>query len=316
MITAYFKEGESIRKLSEKDDIAQIKVENLVWVDLNFPSVDEKVFIEKLLKIDLQSSQYAEEIELSSRYTEYEDLIAINSNFMTLKDGLYNNEPVSFFLKNQLLISYRNADLRSFSDTVKKFKVNTNYFADGILILISLFEARIDLDADLLEELGRQISDISKILRIENNLEVDVLLRISALQENTMIIRENIIDNQRVVSSMLRSDNIPDNQSNKLRILIKDISSLLDHTTFNFERLEYLQNTFMGLVDLEQNKVVKIFTIVTVIFLPPTLISSIYGMNFKYIPELEWTGGYPFAILLMILSSLLTFFVFKRNKWL
>jgi magnesium transporter len=97
---------------------------------------------------------------------------------------------------------------------------------------------------------------------------------------------------------------------------MKDISSILQHIEFGFERLEYLQNTFLGLVDLEQNKVIKIFTVVTVVFMPPTLIASIYGMNFAHMPELGWRMGYPVAILLMILSSLLFLWYFKLKKWL
>jgi magnesium transporter len=102
----------------------------------------------------------------------------------------------------------------------------------------------------------------------------------------------------------------------KVKIIIKDINSLIDHTNFLFERLEYLQNTFLGLVNIDQNKIIKIFTVVTVIFMPPTLIASLYGMNFKFIPELNWIFGYPFAIVLMISSSLVALLFFKKQKWL
>lgn len=98
--------------------------------------------------------------------------------------------------------------------------------------------------------------------------------------------------------------------------MIKDINSLIDYTTFNFERLDYLQNTFLGLLNIEQNKVIKIFTIMSVIFLPPTLIASIYGMNFRFMPELQWEFGYPFAVFLMVFSALLPLFIFKKKGWL
>ncbi|GIV38349.1 MAG: hypothetical protein KatS3mg033_0149 [Thermonema sp.] len=109
---------------------------------------------------------------------------------------------------------------------------------------------------------------------------------------------------------------IPDEEKERLRIVIKDINSLLQHADFSFQRLEYLQNTFLGLVNIEQNHVIKIFTVVTVVFLPPTLIASIYGMNFDYMPELKWTYGYPFSLALMIFSSVLFLWYFKRKKWL
>ena len=142
------------------------------------------------------------------------------------------------------------------------------------------------------------------------------MLKITALQESTITIRENIVEKQRILSSMLKSKMFPKEDYENMRIMIKDVGSLLDHTSFNFERLEFLQNTFLGLVDMEQNRVIKIFTVVTVIFMPPTLIASLYGMNFKFMPELDKIWGYPFAVLLMILSSAVTLLFFRRKKWL
>ena len=104
-------------------------------------------------------------------------------------------------------------------------------------------------------------------------------------------------------------------ENERLKIILKDIASLLQHSQFSSERLEYLQNTFLGLINIEQNTVIKIFTVVTVVFMPPTLIASIYGMNFTFMPELKWLGGYPFAITLMVLSSMAFLWYFKRKKW-
>ncbi|MGZ5135797.1 MAG: CorA family divalent cation transporter, partial [Flavitalea sp.] len=135
-------------------------------------------------------------------------------------------------------------------------------------------------------------------------------------QENTILARESIVDKQRLVSSLLKSRNMVEEDKERLRIIVKDIGSILQHTQFSFERLEYLQNTFLGLVNIEQNKVIKIFTVVTVVFMPPTLIASIYGMNFDFMPELKWPFGYPLAIGFMIFSSLVFLWYFKRKKWL
>jgi magnesium transporter len=118
------------------------------------------------------------------------------------------------------------------------------------------------------------------------------------------------------VSSLIRIPEFNKIENERLKIILKDIASLLQHSQFSSERLEYLQNTFLGLVNIEQNQVIKIFTLVTVIFMPPTLIASIYGMNFRFMPELAWTGGYPFAIGLMILSSLIFLWYFRKKKWL
>jgi magnesium transporter len=119
-----------------------------------------------------------------------------------------------------------------------------------------------------------------------------------------------------VVSLMLKNMEFTDDEKERLRILNKDIDSLVDHTNFLFERLEYLQNTFLGLVNIDQNKIIKIFTMVSVIIMPPTLIASMYGMNFKFMPELDWRLGYPMSLLLMVGSSVVTWIIFKRHKWL
>jgi magnesium transporter len=114
---------------------------------------------------------------------------------------------------------------------------------------------------------------------------------------------------------MLKSEFFPPECNQRLRIIIKDINSLLYHSEFGFERLEYLQNTFLGLLNIEQNKIIKIFTVASVVFMPPTLIASLYGMNFKIMPELNWEFGYPFAILLMVLSVAITLGIFRSKKW-
>jgi magnesium transporter len=131
-----------------------------------------------------------------------------------------------------------------------------------------------------------------------------------------MLMRENIIDKQRVISSMLRSEFISEELQPRLTIIIKDINSLIEHIKFSFDRLDYLQDAFLGYVNIEQNKIIKIFTIVSVIFMPPTLIASIYGMNFAFMPELDTKWGYPIAIFLMALSSLFILYYFRKKKWL
>src|SRR5690606_12832394 len=147
-------------------------------------------------------------------------------------------------------------------------------------------------------------------------LKQDLLLRIARLQENVMLLHETITEKQRVVSSLIRIPEFNKIENERLKIIMKDIASLLQHSQFSSERLEYMQNTFLGLVNIEQNQVIKIFTVVTVIFMPPTLIASIYGMNFEFMPELAWRAGYPFAIGLMVVSSMVFLWYFKRKKWL
>ena len=258
------------------------------------------------------------EIESSSRYIEEDDFLIANSNFLVPdSEHRYANVPVSFLLKDDTLFTYRNADLKSFADTVKRIKSSRAVFSDGAQILISIFESRIDYDADLIEMVSGEIKAINRMLDLDANLDKEMLLNINDYQELTMSIRENVVDKQRVISSMIRSDGwFNDLEQQRLRTLIKDINSLIDHTNFIFERLEFLQNTYLGLIDLEQNRVVKIFTVVSLVFLPPTLLASIWGMNFDQMPEVHWKYGYVFAWAMMVLSSALTVWVFRRKNWL
>ena len=160
----------------------------------------------------------------------------------------------------------------------------------------------------------------------EDSIDKEVLHRISALQESTMSLRENIFDRQRVLSGILRSERFPNDIYPRLQLMIKDVNSLINHADFSFQRLDYIQDAALGLINIEQNEIVKIFSVAAVIFMPATLIASIYGMNFKFMPELDWTLtlgngwniplGYIFAIGLMIFCSALTIWYFKYKKWL
>jgi magnesium transporter len=189
-------------------------------------------------------------------------------------------------------------------------------YSNGYQILVTIFEIRIDLDADLIESIANDITQTGKLVSDEKLVSKDIIFKISYFQEMNMLLRQNIIDKQRVMQSLLRSEFFPEEYSPRVRSILKDISSLIDHTDFGFERLEYLQETFLGLINLEQNKIIKIFTVVSVIFMPPTLIASIYGMNFTHMPEIGWNYGYLFAVALMVFSSIITLLVFKKNKWL
>jgi len=316
MIAIFYKAINRIVHEIEINRLSEIDYEDLLWVDLVSPTSEEKKIVETFFNVNLQTRQQAEEIESSSRYSETESLIIANSNFLIHQENSFITEPVSFILKDSILISLRNLELKSLTEIVRKFYTNYKAFPTGYHILIAIFEIRIDLDADMVENQAKEIAILSKTLKITDDLDEKLILEINKLQENMMIIRENFIDKQRVISGILKSERFPNDTYPKLTLIIKDIGSLINHTDFGFERLEYLQNTFLGLINIEQNKIIKIFTVVSVVFMPPTLIASIYGMNFKILPELKWPGGYPFALGLMVLSSLLTLFFFKKRKWL
>jgi magnesium transporter len=308
----YHEEGKL--KISKSiETLKKIDLKEIIWIDLNDVSDAIETELEQFLKIYIQEDEEIEEIEMSSRYIQTDDSIVANSNF--LQDN-YTLEPVSFILKNGILVSVRDAELKSFNETIKKIYVNTKNFPTGYHVLVTLLETRVEYDADMIEDATDQITNLSKTLNTEDDLDQDILIRIKDLQEKVMIIRQNIVDKQRVVSNMLKCDFFPSELSPRLTMIVKDINSLFEYTRFGFDRLDYLQDTFLGLVNLQQNKIIKIFTVVSVIFMPPTLIASMYGMNFRFMPELDWKYGYPFSVLIMVLFSAVVLFYFRRRKWL
>ena len=307
----YHKDG-IVRLSRSLDFLKSNPIQNFLWIDLI--DVDEEVEneLEDFLKIYIQEEEEMIEIEMSSRYIETNDTLVVNSNFLLSN---FETDPVSFILKNNILITVRSQELISFHETVKKISANPKNYPTGAHVLVALLETRVEFDADMIENMTQKITQLSNSLTLQEADE-ELLSEIKNLQEKTMLLRENIVDKQRVVSSMLRSEFIPAELQPKLTIIVKDINSLVEHIKFSFDRLDYLQDTFLGYVNIEQNKIIKIFTIVSVIFMPPTLIASIYGMNFHFMPELDKKWGYPVAILVMVLSILFILYYFKKRKWL
>jgi len=317
MLRIYYKKDRRLAKESDLEMLRDIPMADLVWVDLQNPTVEEKVTIETYFDIKYSSEEESQEIESSSRFNEVEDELIINSNFLSPRKGGFDYSPASIILEKGILFTYRDDDLKTFGESVKKIKANPVAFTNGYQILLTILETSIDQDADLIESLAKEIADLNQNLTLsKKRSDEEILLQISSFQNKTMLLRENIIDKQRLVSALMKSSLFPEEYMGVLRIMIKDIGSLIEHNKFAFERLEYLQDTFMGLVNIEQNRIIKIFTVATVAFMPPTLIASIYGMNFKFMPELDWDYGYLFAVALMILSSAGTIYYFRKKNWL
>ncbi len=310
----FYKESEKIKITKNIATLRELDKKDIIWIDLLDVSDKTEDTLEGFLKIDIQEDEEMEEIEMSSRYIQTDDSIIANSNFLT---NNFELEPVNFVLKNSILVTTRNVDLESFNETVKKMFVNTRNFPTGYHVLVALMETRVEKDADLIEDTTDLITELSQEITDTNGkVDENILIQIKNLQEKVTIIRQNIMDKQRVISNFLKCDFFPEDLRPRLTMIIKDINSLFEYTRFGFDRLDYLQDTFLGLVNIEQNKIIKIFTVVNVIFLPPTLIASMYGMNFDIMPELHWRLGYLFAIALMIVSTLLILLIFKLKKWL
>lgn len=309
----FYQEEGKIKISKSLEILKKVNMKDVIWIDLIDASDAVETELEQFLKIYIQEDEEIEEIEMSSRYIQTEDSIVANSNF--LQDN-FQMQPVSFILKNGILVSVRDVELRSFNETVKKIYADTRSYTNGYQVLVALLETRVEYDADMIEDITEQITTLSKTLNTEDDLDQEILMTIKDLQEKVMIIRQNIIDKQRVVSNMLKANLFPHDLLPRLTMIIKDINSLFEYTRFGFDRLDYLQDTFLGLVNIQQNKIIKIFTVVSVIFMPPTLIASMYGMNFTNMPELNWKYGYLFSIALMVTFSLAVLWFFKRRKWL
>ena len=319
MMNIFYRENGKIFVSQSEKDFAQLELENTVWIDLVDPTGDEKRAVEAFLGTEIQSRAQAEEIESSSRYFETDDAIFANTNFLTPGAEEYNMQAVSFTLVDRTLTTLREVPLRSFTELQRRLQVNPKQYPSGFTVFATILDQRVDLDADMIELLSKEISQYAKRINEEEDIDQELLIDISQLQENTMMIRENVVDKQRLISNLMRSTKVPSSLEPRLNVLLQDISSLLNHTNFCFERLEYLQDTVLGLINLEQNKIMKIFTVVSVFLMPPTLIAGFYGMNVR-LPMIAAdepnASFWNWIIILgvMALSCLAIWYVFKKKK--
>ena len=316
MINCYIKKGNKLFVVEGVDSLEGSEDKNsVIWIDMLLPTIEEVRAVENMFDMQFPTKQETEEIELSSRYWEENNRIEINSYFLINDNNSAFNETVSFILQGNLLISVRYKKLQSFDTFTKKLLISPREFKTGYSIFCQIIDIRIDADADTIENLSKEITKIRKhVFTDYSNDDEEILEKISTFEDLNMKIRENLTDKQRILNSLLKSQKFVDDK-HELPIMLKDIKSLIDHTNFNFERLDYLQNIFIGILSIEQNKVIKIFTIVNVIFLPPTLIASIYGMNFDFMPELHWEYGYLISVVFMVIASITPILIFKKKGW-
>ena len=321
MLNIFYRQNGKIALSQSEKDFAKIALENTVWIDLVDPSGAEKRAVETFLGTEIQSRAQAEEIESSSRYFETDDAIFANTNFLTPGAEEYSMQAVSFTLVDDTLTTLREVPLRSFTELQRRLQVNPRQYPSGFTVFATILDQRVDLDADMIELLSKEISQYAKRINEEEDIDQELLIDISQLQENTMMVRENVVDKQRLISNLMRSNKVPTSLEPRLNVLLQDISSLLNHTNFCFERLEYLQDTVLGLINLEQNKIMKIFTVVSVFLMPPTLIAGFYGMNVR-LPMIAAdepnASFWNWIIILgiMVLSCLAIWFVFRKKKML
>ena len=316
MIEIFYKTNGQMEMSQTVAAFADLKPENVIWIDLFAPTGEEKRATEAFVGTTIQSRAQAEEIESSSRFSETDSAIFANTNFLIPGPEEYSMETVSFILTDSaVLVTLRECPLRSFTDLQRRILAFPKFYPNGYIVFVSILEQRIDLDADMIELMSKEIEQFNRKVSLGEDINEEFLLDINQLQENTMLVRENIVDKQRVISSLLKSNKYPHSLQPKMNVLLKDISSLINHTNFGFERLEYLQNTVVGLINLDQNKIMKIFTLVSLLFMPPTLITGFFGMNLK-LPITGTWWDFVIVLVLMLLSFSIILLIFRKRKML
>ncbi len=314
MLSIFYKKDGQMMVSQSEADFAVIPYSDVVWIDLLSPTGEEKRSTEHFLGTTIQNRAQAEEIEISSRFYESDKAIFANTSFLTPGPDEYNEETVSFILTDNILTTLRECQLRSFNDLQRRLMAFPDLYTSGHVAFLGILEQRIDLDADMVELVSKEISQYNKKISLGEDISEEFLIDINQLQDNTMLIRENIVDKQRVISSILKSPKYPKAYHTRMNVLLKDIASLINHTNFSFERLEYLQNTVLGIINLDQNKIMKVFTLVSLMLMPPTLIASFFGMNVQF----GWIGSscwsWVIALSLMAVSTVVIFWIFKRRN--
>ncbi|MGB6975903.1 MAG: magnesium/cobalt transporter CorA [Gammaproteobacteria bacterium] len=328
MIVAYFEKQSRIQSVPITEENSQI-LKDVIWIDMLSPTKSEELIVEKQLKIYIPTRNEAQTIESSTRLRLY---VEHNTLFMTAmmiaKSDSTNpkNDAVSFILTEKQLITVRYIEplpFTLFSSRLLKIDIK-EHFAQNFLV--GLLEVVTDRLADILENVGDKFDRITQHILYSDSSNRDVkmvnfqelLQDIGANSELGAKVRGSLLSFNRLVSFFTRTygSKLEHDCQARLGIISRDINALSDHASFISSKASFLLDATLGMINIQQNNIIKVFSVAAVIFLPPTLIASIYGMNFHYIPELNWYIGYPLAIVLMILSALVPYKYFKMRKWL
>ena len=317
MIKIFYRKDGKIESCQSETELAVISKDAVLWIDLLQPSGDQKRAVEAYLGTEIQSRAEAEEIESSSRFSEEDGVIFANTNFLSPAGDQMLMDPVSFIVAGGILTTVREIPLRSIDTLQLKVQALPEQFPDGFTVFLSIMDRRVDLDADIVELISKDVSRFSRRINQMEDINEKFLLDINQLQQNAMYVRENIVDKQRLISNVLKSRLCPKDPDFRqdLGIILQDIASLINHITFTFERLEYMQDTVVGIINLDQNRIMKIFTFVSLLLMPATLVASFYGMNVK-LPLADNPFAWVFTVLLMVLLAVAVWYFFKRRKML
>jgi magnesium transporter len=304
------------------ETLDDLKNSEPIWIDLVSPTETEREWIKNLFELDLPSLEDMQDLESSARFYEGENgELHLRSDFLLeINEDDSRNVPVAFILKNNSLLSLHLEDLPVFRLVRMRARTRPGYIEDAREVLLDLYATDAEYSADALESVYAELEKISASVLTEKMTDAEagkVLARIANEEDLNGRIRRNVMDTRRAVSFLMRQKLLQTDQMEEARQILRDIESLDGHTAFLFDKINFLMDATVGFININQNKIIKIFSVASVALLPPTLIASIYGMNFKrFFPELDWEYGYPFALALMVVSVAVPFAYFKRKGWL
>ena len=325
MLTAYVAEGRGLRAVQPGADAPP--PERLVWADLLEPTEAEEDAVERWLRIEVPTREEMREIEVSSRLYEENGAIYMTALLLSHADTDHpENSDATFILTRDVLVTVRYADPKPFHMFAKRA------CQDGLVceragdLYAGLMDAVVDRLADVLEKVGAEIDRVFRTVfarrvgkPMQNRDFEAILQRIGQIEDLSSKSRDSLVTVGRVISYFIGvSENlqISEEARTHLEMALRDVNQLTGHAAYQANKIAFLLDVTMGLINIEQNNIIKIFSVAAVALMPPTLVASIYGMNFKHMPELEWSIGYPLALSLMIVSAVVPYFYFRRKRWL
>ncbi|MCS4511284.1 magnesium/cobalt transporter CorA [Xylophilus ampelinus] len=299
-----------------------------IWVDLQAPTPEEKRWIKHHYALSIPEDATGEDIEESARFYEEDNGdLHVRSDFLIDDDEEPRSVRVAFILNQYngghksrgVLFTIHDEDVPTFRLLRMRARRAPGLIEDAKDVLLKLFDADAEYSADTLENIYEALEKASTMVlsgEVTDELAGKVLGAIARQEDLNGRIRRNVMDTRRAVSFMMRSKMLNAEQFEEARQILRDIESLDNHTAFLFDKINFLMDATVGFININQNKIIKIFSVASVALLPPTLIASIYGMNFKYMPELDWTLGYPYVLALMVTSAVGPMWYFRRRGWL
>lgn len=316
MLSAFRVDNKRLQRLDLEEGDA---LTDALWVDISEPEEHERQLIQTQFNQELATSPELDDIEASARFFEDDDGLHVHSFFYYEDaDDHAGNSTVAFTLRDGRLYTLRERELPAFRLYRMRARKQTMQDGNGYEILLDLFETKIEQLADEIENIYSNLETLSQaIMKGKQDDEFDKALSALAEQEDIgWKVRLCLMDTQRALNFLVRRTRLPANQLEQAREILRDIESLLPHNESLFQKVNFLMQAAMGFINIEQSRIIKIFSVVSVVFLPPTLVASSYGMNFKFMPELDWSLGYPAAIGVMVAAALAPYLYFKRKNWL